>query len=154
MMMPSLSVVHTSPFRRRNEAPALSSPTETKRAIGKAGNEPLEPDRHFHELAAEALGNAIDQCTRHQGLPDRGALRPVAVAEEIVDAHRQVVASTCNTSRSTGMTTKRRSAPKYRKMVRWFDEEGYSVDVAGLRSRYPDLMTLKDYLLAAGWNDR
>ena len=52
------------------------------------------------------------------------------------------------------MTTKRRSAPKYRKMVRWFDEEGYSVDVAGLRSRYPDLMTLKDYLLAAGWNDR
>ena len=39
-------------------------------------------------------------------------------------------------------------------MARWFDEEGYSVDVAGLRSRYPDLMTVEDYLLAAGWNDR
>ncbi len=27
-------------------------------------------------------------------------------------------------------------------MVRWFDEKGYSVDVTGLRSRYPGLMTL------------
>ena len=39
-------------------------------------------------------------------------------------------------------------------MTRWFDEVGYSVDVAGLRSRYPNLTTLEDYLLAAGWNDR
>ena len=29
-----------------------------------------------------------------------------------------------------------------------------TVDVAGLRSRYPNLTTLEDYLLAAGWNDR
>ena len=39
-------------------------------------------------------------------------------------------------------------------MVRWFDNEGYSVDVEGLRSRYPGLMTVQDYLLTAGWNDR
>lgn len=39
-------------------------------------------------------------------------------------------------------------------MVRWFDNEGYSVDVEGLRSRYPGLMTVQDYLLIAGWNDR
>ena len=39
-------------------------------------------------------------------------------------------------------------------MVRWFDEKGYSVDVTGLRSRYPGLMTLGDYLLASRWNGR
>ena len=39
-------------------------------------------------------------------------------------------------------------------MVRWFDNEGYSVDVAGLRSRYPGLTTLRDYLLTEGWNER
>jgi uncharacterized protein YbjT (DUF2867 family) len=37
-------------------------------------------------------------------------------------------------------------------MVRWFDSEGYSVDVADLRSRYPGLMTFRDYLHTAGWN--
>ncbi len=46
------------------------------------------------------------------------------------------------------------SGAEISEMVHWFDEVGYSVDVAGLRSRYPDLMTLEDYLLAAGWNDR
>lgn len=37
-------------------------------------------------------------------------------------------------------------------MTRWFDADGYSVDVVGLRARYPELKTLEDYLLAEGWD--
>ena len=37
-------------------------------------------------------------------------------------------------------------------MVRWFDAEGYAVDVDSLRARYPNLKTLEDYLQIAGWN--
>lgn len=36
-------------------------------------------------------------------------------------------------------------------MLHWFDDEGYSADVEGLRSRYPGLMTVEDFLIAAGW---
>lgn len=38
-------------------------------------------------------------------------------------------------------------------MARWFDAEGYAVDVDGLRARYPGLKTLEDYLQIAGWNE-
>jgi len=31
-------------------------------------------------------------------------------------------------------------------MYRWFEDDGYSVDIAALRERYPDLVTAKDFL--------
>ena len=39
-------------------------------------------------------------------------------------------------------------------MARWFDAEGYAVDVDSLRARYPNLKTLEDYLRIAGWDDQ
>ena len=38
-------------------------------------------------------------------------------------------------------------------MYRWFDAKGYDVDVAGLRARYPELLTVEQYLLSLGWGD-
>ena len=31
-------------------------------------------------------------------------------------------------------------------MSQWFDRTGYSVDVVALRRKYPDMMTMRDYL--------
>ena len=51
--MPSLSVVQAVPSRRRNDAPALSSPPKPSDPSSKAVDEPLETDRHLVERAAE-----------------------------------------------------------------------------------------------------
>ena len=37
-------------------------------------------------------------------------------------------------------------------MLRWFDESGYDVDIAALRSRYPDLLTYEQYLQSLEWD--
>ena len=37
-------------------------------------------------------------------------------------------------------------------MLRWFDEVGYGVDIASLRSRYPDLLTYEQFLAKQGWD--
>jgi len=36
-------------------------------------------------------------------------------------------------------------------LFRWYDEVGYTADVDGLRKRYPDMLTLEQYLRATGW---
>ena len=36
-----------------------------------------------------------------------------------------------------------------RPLFRWYHEAGYTADVAGLRARYPDLLTLEQYLQAS-----
>jgi uncharacterized protein YbjT (DUF2867 family) len=40
-----------------------------------------------------------------------------------------------------------------RPLFQWYDEVGYSADVAGLRERYPNLITLDEYLRATGWEN-
>ena len=37
-------------------------------------------------------------------------------------------------------------------MRRWSGETGYQVDIAELRSKYPDLLTYQEYLQSLGWN--
>ena len=90
--MPSLSVVQTLPSRRRNDAPGALLAAEADRAVEQPGHEPLEPDRHLQQRAAEVGGHPVDHRRRHQRLADRGAGRPAgAVAEEVRDRHGQVV---------------------------------------------------------------
>lgn len=40
-----------------------------------------------------------------------------------------------------------------RPLFRWYEEQGYTADVAGLRSRYPGLLTLEAYLRSTGWEN-
>ena len=75
-MMPSLSVVQTVPSRRRNDAPALSSPRESQPAVEQAVDEPLETDRHFVKLAPEPRGDAVD----HAAATPRSCRRPHAAS--------------------------------------------------------------------------
>ena len=59
-MIPSLSVVQTVPSRRRNDAPALSSPPNPTDAVDEPVDEPLEADRDLDQPAAEVGHDAID----------------------------------------------------------------------------------------------
>jgi uncharacterized protein YbjT (DUF2867 family) len=40
-----------------------------------------------------------------------------------------------------------------RPLFRWYDEVGYTADVEALRKRYPDMITLEQYLRTTGWAD-
>ena len=40
-----------------------------------------------------------------------------------------------------------------RPLFQWYEEVGYTADVAGLRERYPNLMRLEQYLRATGWQN-
>ena len=90
--MPSLSVVQTEPSSRRKDAPALSSPPESERAVKQAVDKPFEADRHFHQAAAQAGGHEIDHAAADHGFADRGPPRPARpVPEQVVDRHRQIM---------------------------------------------------------------
>src|SRR5262249_27172063 len=66
--------------------------TEAERAIEQTRRKPLEPDRHFGQLATELPDDAIDHAAADQRLTDGGVLRPIgAVQEEIANRHGQEV---------------------------------------------------------------
>ena len=75
--MPSLSVVHAVPSRRRNDAPALSSPPKPSDAVQQAVDEPFEADRHLVQPAAEPRGHAVDHRAADDRLADRRVRAPL-----------------------------------------------------------------------------
>ena len=90
--MPSLSVVHTVPSKRRKRRAGALLAAEADGAVDEAGHEPLEADRHLPEASAERLGDPVDHRARHEGLADRGIRPPVrAVREEVLDRDGEVV---------------------------------------------------------------
>src|SRR4029077_6061519 len=75
------------------EARARPAPApETNPAVEESAHEPLEPDGHLDERAAELRGHAVDHAARHHRLAD-GRLRGPAGAtgEEVGDRDAQVV---------------------------------------------------------------
>ena len=91
-MIPSLSVVQTVPSRRRNDAPALSSPPNPTEPSTRPVDEPLEPDRDLEQPPPEVGRDAVDHRARHQRLADGDRRRPVArPAEQVGDGGRQEV---------------------------------------------------------------
>ena len=95
--MPSLSVVHTVPSRRRNEAPGRLLAAEADRAVEQPGHEPLEPDGHLVQPPPEVGGDPVDHRRRHERLADRRGRRPAVArgvqvgdgdGEEVVGVHQ------------------------------------------------------------------
>ncbi len=47
----------------------------------------------------------------------------------------------------------KRMPPQLIKIFQWYETSGFKVDVASLRERYPNLLTLEEYLQETGWNE-
>ena len=47
----------------------------------------------------------------------------------------------------------KRMPPQLIKVFQWYESSGFKVDVASLRERYPNLLTLEEYLRETGWGD-
>jgi len=74
--MPSLSVVQTLPPRRRKDAPALSLPGESQRAVQQAVGEPFEADRN---LVEPTPSRAVTR--RSHGAADHGLANAASVLQ-------------------------------------------------------------------------
>ena len=91
-MIPSLSVVQTVPSRRRKDGAGALLAAETEAAVQQPRHEPLEPDRHLAQPAAERSRHAVDHGAGDQRLADGGVRAPArAVLEQVPDGHGQVV---------------------------------------------------------------
>ena len=75
-MIPSLSVDHTVPSRRRNDALRAFLAAETEPSIEQSRDEPLEPDGHLDERAPCPRCNAVDHAAAHNGLADGRVAAP------------------------------------------------------------------------------
>ena len=84
-MIPSLSVVQTVPSRRRNDAPALSSPPNPIEPSTSPSTNHLKPDRDLDQPPAEVGDDAVDDRRRDERLADADVRAPAARAAEQVD---------------------------------------------------------------------
>ncbi len=92
MMMPSLSVDHGVPSKRRKEAPALSSPPKPKLPSNRPSTNHLKAHRHFHQLAAQIVHHAVNHRGGDQRFTHRHLFAPLrTMLEQVVDRYRQVV---------------------------------------------------------------
>ena len=91
-MIPSLSVVQTVPSRRRNEAPALSSPPKPSDPSTSPSTNHLNPTGTSMSRRSEIGRDAIDHRRRHERLADRHLAAPAArPAEQVRDRRGQEV---------------------------------------------------------------
>ena len=79
-MIPSLSVVQTVPSRRRNDAPALSSPPNPSEPSTSPATNHLKPTGTSTQPPPEVGDDAVDHRRRDEGLPDADVGAPVGSA--------------------------------------------------------------------------
>src|SRR5205823_13062121 len=79
------STPHRAVAPQERRAGALFA-AESEGAVEQAVDEPLEPDRHFAQLAPQLPGDTIDEAARDQRLADGGARAPArAIPEQILN---------------------------------------------------------------------
>ena len=80
------------PSRRRNVAPALSSPPKPSEPSNSPSTNHLNPTGTSTELASQPRGHAVDHAAADDRLADRRRRRPARpVLEQIVDRDGQIV---------------------------------------------------------------
>lgn len=117
--------------------------------------DPRDTEKSHQWIAASDIGffvgEAFDQPERWLGRTVEIAGDQLTIAEYVkvlsltlgIEVHHQQVEwSSYEDQAGEEMTV----------MLHWFDESGYNVDIAKLRSQYPDLLTYQEYLQSLQWN--
>jgi uncharacterized protein YbjT (DUF2867 family) len=112
------------------------------------------PERQLHFIAIRDIARLAAEAFEH---PDEWSGKAVNIAgdsmsvQEYVDTFSKVMGRTITYTRMP-LEEYLASMPKpLQPLFRWYDEVGYTADVDGLRKRYPDMLTLEQYLRATGW---
>ena len=115
-----------------------------------------DPERELHFIAISDIGFLVGEAFAH---PQEWIGKAVNIAgdsmpgEEYVDTYSRVMNRDIVYTQLP-LEQYLQTMPKpLHPLFQWYDEVGYSADVAGLRERYPDLVTLEQYLRATGWEN-
>lgn len=117
--------------------------------------DPRAPGRSHQWVASSDIGFFVGEAFDHRA-EWTGKTLEIAGDELTIGEYVDLL------SRVTGITVEYQQVPwdafeeqvgeEMAVMVRWFDESGYDVDVAALRSLYPDLLTYEQYLQSLDWD--
>jgi uncharacterized protein YbjT (DUF2867 family) len=115
-----------------------------------------DPDRMLHFIAIRDIGFLAGEAIEH---PEVWVGKAVNIAgdsmtvEAYVDTYSEVMGREVVYTQLP-LEQYLQTMPKpLRPLFKWYDEVGYTADVEGLRQRYPELMTLDQYLRATGWEN-
>ncbi len=115
-----------------------------------------DPDRMLHFIAIRDIGFLAGEAIAH---PEVWVGKAVNIAgdsmtvEAYVDTYSEVMGREVVYTQLP-LEQYLQTMPKpLRPLFKWYDEVGYTADVEGMRKRYPDLMTLEQYLRATGWEN-
>ena len=114
------------------------------------------PERMLHFIAVRDIGFFVGEAFDN---PDEWLGQAINIAgdrmtvQAYVDTFSEVMGREITYTRLPLDEYLSTMPPMLGPLFRWYDEVGYEADVEGLRVRYPDLITLDQYLRATGWED-
>ena len=122
--------------------------------LAGTAREPLSPDTRMQEIsvrdigrfAAEAFDNPKDWLGRAVDIA--GAQHTMREAYATLS---RVIGRPVSYEQVSWADYEKENGPEFTVMMWWFETTGYSADLAGLQTQYPDLVSLEEYLRDAGW---
>jgi uncharacterized protein YbjT (DUF2867 family) len=129
---------------------------QQKRTIEKGVIDSRAPDRQVYFIAIPDIGffvgEAFDKPNQWLGRGENIAGDKMTMAE-LAQTFSTVLGKDINYVRQPLEEYLQSFPPPLQPLFRWYDEVGYSADTAGWRERYPNLITLEQYLRATGWEN-
>lgn len=112
------------------------------------------PGRMLHFIAIRDIGLLVAEAFSDPALwlnQSRNIAGDRMTVAEHVALFSRVLGTDVRYNRLPLETYLERMPAPLRPLFRWYEEVGYTADVAGLRARYPQLTRLEDYLRETGW---
>jgi uncharacterized protein YbjT (DUF2867 family) len=116
--------------------------------------QPLDPDKPLQQLNVENLGAFAAMAFEN---PDGWIGREVDLAGDELTMPEAAEAFSLVTGREVSYYQvpwdqfREQMGEEYAVMYEWFNDVGYEADILALRSEYPELTTLEQYLRGHGW---
>ena len=111
--------------------------------------DPRDPDSSHQWIAARDIGFFVGEAFDNPGKWSGKTLEIAGdelTLRELQSALEQAYGHEFRYIRTPWETFEVQAGEELASMYRWFEEQGYAVDVEGLRSRYPGLTTVAEYL--------
>lgn len=116
--------------------------------------QPLDPDKPLQQLNIEDIGAFAAMAFES---PDQWIGREVDLAgdeltmPEVAETMGRVTGREISYYQVPWDDFREQMGEEFAIMYEWFNEVGYEADIAALRSEYPELSTLEQYLRGHGW---
>ncbi len=125
-----------------------------ERLIASGYRSPQSPDRVHHFISvrdigwivATAFSNSSDWIGRELDIAGDALTR-----REVAETMSRVTGEEIRYVKISWKEFARQMPDFVVKMERWFETEGFDVDLTGLRNEFPRLLTVEDYLRLSGW---